>query len=127
MKPQPFDPCVSHTPPDTQPDTPSEPHPDTASPLASGGASPFFDRAGLVWILACVAIAVAAGRWIPRLTEPGAWSGALHATLGFAGWPVMASAAKPQDKAKPEDASAGLNHPFEHTAAPVSQLKQEVF
>ena len=36
-------------------------------------AGEFFDSAGLLWIVACLAIAFAAGHWIPRLSEPGAW------------------------------------------------------
>ncbi|MDB5848655.1 MAG: hypothetical protein JWP29_2407 [Rhodoferax sp.] len=37
------------------------------------GPSPFFDRGGLAWIAVCLAIAALAGRWIPPLSEPGAW------------------------------------------------------
>ncbi|MDB5894979.1 MAG: hypothetical protein JWQ88_2510 [Rhodoferax sp.] len=36
----------------------------------------FFDRAGLGWIMVCVAIAGAAGQVIPRLGEPNSWQAA---------------------------------------------------
>lgn len=67
MNTQPFDPLRSFQPP-------AEPASSTAQ-----GHRPFFDRAGLAWIVACVAIAVAAGRWIPPLSEPGAWGGTAQA------------------------------------------------
>lgn len=54
-------------------------------------AGEFFDSAGLLWIVACLAIAFAAGHWIPRLSEPGAWGGAIdtgsRAVLALAGAP----------------------------------------
>ena len=68
-------------------------------------AGEFFDSAGLLWIVACLAIAFAAGHWIPRLSEPGAWGGAIdtgnRAVLALAG-AAQSDKATPPAKAQAE-------------------------
>lgn len=45
----------------------------------------YFDRAGLVWILACVLFATTAGRLLPKLAEPNGLRTALTALGGAPG------------------------------------------
>ena len=82
-----FDPHETFDPAAAEPDTM-----DTA-------AGEFFDSAGLLWIVACLAIAFAAGHWIPRLSEPGAWGTAIQpgsrGVLALAGAPPSPKTALP--------------------------------
>lgn len=84
---------------------------DSGFPEASGDSSQFqfnphahephyFDRPGLVWILACVVFATAAARWLPHLAEPAGMRTALVAM----GW---SSSASTQTASLPQDAGTG--------------------
>jgi len=113
MNSQPFDP--SGLSPDDQ-----------ATPRGPAGPEPFFDRAGLAWILACVAIAVAAGHWVPRLTEPEAWQGVARVV----GWSAVSPVAEPRDKDKGGRATGvpvTLAGEKERSAKAVSQLQRGMF
>lgn len=70
-------------------------------PATAVDPHPFFDRAGLAWMAACVAIAVAAGHWIPRLTEPGAWGHVAQATNPATAASAAAKTAKFLPPARP--------------------------
>lgn len=77
-------------------------------PSAEAGA--FFDRAGLVWIAACIAIAALAGHWIPRLSEPTAWrapNGASRAVLA-----LSPGASQHAEKAADTGAAAAAGKPL---------------
>ena len=72
----------------------------TAEPdVNDTAAGEFFDSAGLLWIVACLVIAFAAGHWIPRLSEPGAWGAAIQpgsrGVLALAGAPQSPKTALP--------------------------------
>ncbi|APW37931.1 hypothetical protein RD110_12635 [Rhodoferax koreense] len=108
-----------------QPLDPFERFGQPAEPLSSAATEPdpFFDRAGLAWIAACVAIAVAAGHWIPLLSEPGAWAGVAQAA-NPAG---AASAATAAMKALPLPQTLKLAGEETRPAKPVGKLQLGMF
>lgn len=56
----------------------------------------YFDRPGLLWILACVLFAAAAARWLPYMVEPNGMRTAL-VSMGWADASPAHTASLPQD------------------------------
>nr|WP_315188964.1 hypothetical protein [uncultured Albidiferax sp.] len=86
------------------------------APVAEAGQTPsappahYFDRAGCVWIVACVLLAGTAGRMLPSLAEPG---GVRHALV------ALGLGSAPEDTAKATTV-AGLPP---HSANPVEATR----
>lgn len=91
-------------------------------PVATESTPPhYFDRVGLVWIVACVLFAAAAGRLLPQLVGHGGLRNTLVALGAVPARPVEAA------KTSHSTTSAGLplQGPNPKQATPAQQVKQE--
>ncbi|WP_367849931.1 hypothetical protein [Rhodoferax sp. WC2427] len=95
----------------------SEPLP--PPPLADKPSAHYFDRAGCVWIVACVLLAGSAGRLLPALAEPG---GLHHALV------VLGLAQEPADGGKAPTTVASLPAQDAKPSQPIRDVlfKQEI-
>ncbi|BDT67334.1 hypothetical protein os1_15100 [Comamonadaceae bacterium OS-1] len=82
-------------------------------PVVDAPPARYFDRAGCVWIVACVLLAGTVGRLSPVLTQPGGLHQAL-AALGLGSDPGARTqtnttvASLPAQGAKPSEATRGV-------------------
>nr|WP_315241417.1 hypothetical protein [uncultured Albidiferax sp.] len=104
----------------------SEPLPPSA-PVAdapNATSAHYFDRAGCVWIVACVLLAGMAGRMLPSLVEPGGVRQALAALAALDSGSESADAAKANPATTVADLPPHSANPNE--VARGVQVKQEI-